>query len=112
MIHVFAKGLDDLDAFPDKAKINALYMMADDASGDPAMIAEVCNTLFEKLHVADPSRKLSIFYVLDIISKKGGAQFQQAIAPHLVSAFVQAYAEVCASFYFSLHFIFLTLFAQ
>lgn len=94
MIHLFAKGLDDLAAYPDKAKINALFMMAEDASGDPVMISEVCNTLLGKLHSAEPSRKLSILYVLDIVSKKGGAQFQQAFAPHLLSSFMQVYSEV------------------
>ena len=90
----FAAGLSELGTFPDKSKIDALCMIAEDARGSPTAVANVCSELLSKLGSVDPSRKLALLYTLDYISKKLGAEFQAGFATHLAHAFLAAYPLV------------------
>lgn len=90
----FAAGLSDLGTFPDKSKIEALCMIAEDARGSTLRVNSVCSELLAKLGAVEPPRKLPLLYTLDYISKKLGAEFQAGFVTHLATAFVAAYALV------------------
>lgn len=94
MEHPFSLGIDDLGNRPDKAKIDALGMIAEDASGDPAAVQVLSGILFRKLGTVEPPRKLPILYLIDHITKKLGRDFQAVFAGTLVQEFVAAYGQV------------------
>lgn len=94
MDHPFAQGIDGLGTHPDKAKIDALGMIAEDAIEDKSAINQLCGILYTKLAQVHPSKKLPILYLIDHISKKLGTEFHEGFAPELVASFVAAYSQV------------------
>lgn len=90
----FVAGIDDLGTFPDRAKIDALGMIARDALGNQNQVRKLCNILLNKLQTADAPRKLPILYLLDYLSKKLGAEFQNGFVTLLVPTVVAAYSAV------------------
>jgi hypothetical protein len=92
----FASALDDLGTTPDRAKIDVLGMVAEDAVGDAALVQQLANIFLARLAAAAPARKLAMLYALDYISKKKALSrsFQAAFAPSLVRAFTEAYGAV------------------
>jgi hypothetical protein len=90
----FEKGLEDLGTVPDRATIEVLSMLAEDALGDPSNVSAVCGTLLRRISSIDSQRKLPLLYLLDFISKNLGAEFQSGFAPMLPSVVVSAYRSV------------------
>jgi hypothetical protein len=93
--HPYLQGLDDLGSYPDKAKIDALGMIAEDCLGDAAAVSSLCAAHLAKLAACDPPRKLPLLYVVDHLSKQLGAEFQAGfVAAHLVPTFLAAFRQV------------------
>ena len=92
--HPFARGIDELGSYPDKAKIDALGMIAEDSIGNPQQIQELCTILYQKLELVNMNKKLPILYLIDHISKKLGTEFHEGFSPKLVTSFVNAYRQV------------------
>lgn len=92
----FSSGLDGIGAFPDRIKIEALQMLAEDAAGNPAALAVLTDLAITKFTLASPDRKVSLFYVIDAIGKSRivGPAFQDACGPRLVSAALGAATQV------------------
>lgn len=92
----FAAGLDGIGAFPDKIKIEALQMLAEDAVGNPAAIATLADLALTKFALASSDRKISLFYVIDAIGKSRlmGPAFQEACGTRLVTTALNAASQV------------------
>lgn len=90
----FAAGLASLGTFPDRAKIEGLAMVAEDALGDAGAVAAVAAALLGGLSSAEPVRKLPILYTLDYIVKHQGAEFVAALAPSIVDAVTAAFSAL------------------
>jgi len=94
MSDVFNLGLLDLGDVPDKGKIEALGMIAEDALGDSACVQSLCATLYSRLNACPPSGKIPLLYTLDHITKKLGSEFSDAFSPALTDNFAAAYATL------------------
>lgn len=94
----FAAGLDEVGAFPDRVKIEALVMMAEDAAGDAHAIGALAATALDRLTAAAPDRKLSLLYVIDAVGKNKtvGVPFQEACGLRLVTVVLDAASQVRA----------------
>ena len=92
----FTRGLDALGAHPDRFKIEAIAMVAEDALGDEAAVAALAAALLQRVAAAEAPRKLPLLYALDHMSKKLGAEFQAALAPRVAPALVAAFRAASA----------------
>jgi hypothetical protein len=92
----FSRGLDDLGTFPDRAKIEGLVMVAEDAAGDTAALAALADAALTKLALAAPAAKLPLLYVIDAVGKNRtvGPSFQAALGSRLVSTVLGAASQV------------------
>lgn len=95
----FSRGLGDLGAFPDRAKIEALCMVAEDAAGDADAVAFLATTALDALEHANPERILSLLYVIDAVSKNRvvGHEFQAAAGARIADVVVSAWQRVRAA---------------
>jgi len=92
-----ARGVDALNGHPDKAKIDALVLLASDAVGDGSEVAAVVAALLGRLGAAPPAGKIAVLYVIDAVIKGAGIDFQRALAPVIVPAVAAVYDVVGAS---------------
>lgn len=92
----FADGLSDLGAHPDRAKIEALTMLAEDAAGDADVVRAYAETALGALVSAPPAHKLTLLYVIDSISKSRivGAEFQAATSSRISDVVVGTWHQV------------------
>jgi hypothetical protein len=91
MADAFGRALDDLGTVAERAKIDSLCMMAEDALSDPEEIARLCSTLLQRLARADQSRKLPMIYAIDAIAKRMGLPYQSKLSTRIVSAIADSY---------------------
>ena len=81
---------------PDRATIEALCMIAEDAAGSPELVAYIARVILERLTAAAPPWKLPAVYLLDAIGKNSvvGLDFQAAASPVLVEPMMVAFQQV------------------
>jgi hypothetical protein len=94
MADPLAAGIDDLGTVADRVKLDALRMVAEDAAGNPAAVRRVAGTLIGKLAALPPPRKIPVMYLIDYIVKTLRPEFQEALAPYITKAFVDAFYQV------------------
>jgi hypothetical protein len=91
-----ADGIDDLGTVAERVKLDALGMIAEDATGHPAAVRRVAGTLVGKLTALPPPRKVPVLYLIDYIVKRLRPEFQEALSPHITRAFVDAFYSASA----------------
>ena len=91
----FAQGVASL-VTPDRATIEALCMLAEDAAGSHESIEYIARVILSRLAIAPAPWKLPIVYLLDAIGKNSivGPQFQAVISGSLFDSLVGAFEQV------------------